>query len=182
MYIAIIYHVTKLPWNPQNNATTQTAHFKIKKYFALSNDNKTLHIQSQLLGLSIFRDCCFKSWEISWQNGPAPPPWSIPAQPTQLFTPQEAHIEVPHTATVKVWTWHQQPSQKNASMTCNNYHQTYMYIHVSNVVCMEIWLHFLFNLLLPLSWNNWVVQFADCYLTQNLIVDLIPKTHKSLSW
>ena len=36
------------------------------------------------------------------QNGPAPPPWSIPAQPSQLFTPQEAHIEVPHTATVKV--------------------------------------------------------------------------------
>ena len=40
------------------------------------------------------------------QNGPAPPPWSIPAQPTQLFTPQEAHIEVPHTATVKVHTYH----------------------------------------------------------------------------
>ncbi|KAL9959449.1 hypothetical protein ACROYT_G032774 [Oculina patagonica] len=35
------------------------------------------------------------------QNGPAPPPWAIPAQASQLFTPQETHIEVPHTATVK---------------------------------------------------------------------------------
>ena len=36
------------------------------------------------------------------QNGLAPQPWDIPAQPTQLFTPQEALIEVPHTAAVKV--------------------------------------------------------------------------------
>ena len=36
------------------------------------------------------------------QNGLAPQPWDIPAQPSQLFTPQEALIEVPHTAAVKV--------------------------------------------------------------------------------
>jgi len=36
------------------------------------------------------------------QNGPAPQPWGILAQPTKIFTPQESHIEVPHTATVKV--------------------------------------------------------------------------------
>ena len=36
------------------------------------------------------------------QNGLAPQPWDIPAQPSQLFTPQEALIEVPHTASVKV--------------------------------------------------------------------------------
>ena len=36
------------------------------------------------------------------QNGPAPPPWSIPAQPNQIFTPQVVNIEVPHTASVKV--------------------------------------------------------------------------------
>ena len=36
------------------------------------------------------------------QNGPAPQPWDILAQPTKIFTPQESHIEVPHTATVKV--------------------------------------------------------------------------------
>ena len=36
------------------------------------------------------------------QNGPAPQPWDILAQPNQLFTPQEARIEVPHTASVKV--------------------------------------------------------------------------------
>jgi len=35
------------------------------------------------------------------QNGLAPQPWDIPAQPSQLFTPQEALIEVPHTAAVK---------------------------------------------------------------------------------
>nr|XP_058949494.1 protein SSUH2 homolog [Pocillopora verrucosa] len=35
------------------------------------------------------------------QNGPAPPPWSIPAQPNQIFTPQAVNIEVPHTASVK---------------------------------------------------------------------------------
>ncbi|XP_068759204.1 protein SSUH2 homolog isoform X2 [Montipora capricornis] len=35
------------------------------------------------------------------KNGPAPQPWDIPARPAQLFTPQEAHIEVPHTASVK---------------------------------------------------------------------------------
>lgn len=35
------------------------------------------------------------------QNGPAPQPWDILAQPSQLFTPQEARIEVPHTASVK---------------------------------------------------------------------------------
>lgn len=35
------------------------------------------------------------------QNGPAPPPWSIPAQPHQIFTPQVVNIEVPHTASVK---------------------------------------------------------------------------------
>ena len=33
---------------------------------------------------------------------PAPLPWSIPAQPTKMFVPSEAHIEVPHTASVKV--------------------------------------------------------------------------------
>ena len=38
------------------------------------------------------------------QNGPAPPPWSIPAQPNQIFTPQAVNIEVPHTASVKVKT------------------------------------------------------------------------------
>ena len=38
------------------------------------------------------------------QNGPAPPPWSIPAQPNQTFTPQAVNIEVPHTASVKVNT------------------------------------------------------------------------------
>ena len=38
------------------------------------------------------------------QNGPAPPPWSIPAQPNQIFTPQVVNIEVPHTASVKVKT------------------------------------------------------------------------------
>ena len=38
------------------------------------------------------------------QNGPAPPPWSIPAQPNQIFTPQAMNIEVPHTASVKVKT------------------------------------------------------------------------------
>lgn len=35
------------------------------------------------------------------QNGQAPQPWSIPAQPNQLFTPQVVNIEVPHTASVK---------------------------------------------------------------------------------
>ena len=40
------------------------------------------------------------------QNGPAPPPWSIPAQPNQIFTPQAVNIEVPHTASVKVKTLH----------------------------------------------------------------------------
>ena len=38
------------------------------------------------------------------QNGPVPPPWSIPAQPNQIFTPQAVNIEVPHTASVKVKT------------------------------------------------------------------------------
>ena len=38
------------------------------------------------------------------QNGPAPPPSSIPAQPNQIFTPQAVNIEVPHTASVKVKT------------------------------------------------------------------------------
>ena len=38
------------------------------------------------------------------QNGPAPPPWSIPAQPNQIFTPQAVNIEVPHMASVKVKT------------------------------------------------------------------------------
>ena len=38
------------------------------------------------------------------QNGPAPPPWSITAQPNQIFTPQAVNIEVPHTASVKVKT------------------------------------------------------------------------------
>lgn len=35
------------------------------------------------------------------QNGPAPPPWSIPVSLTQFFKPQEAYVEVPHTASVK---------------------------------------------------------------------------------
>ena len=38
------------------------------------------------------------------QNGPAPQPWDILVQPNKMFMPQEAHIEVPHTATVKVMT------------------------------------------------------------------------------
>ena len=38
------------------------------------------------------------------QNGHAPPPWSIPAQPNQIFTPQAVNIEVPHTASVQVKT------------------------------------------------------------------------------
>ena len=36
------------------------------------------------------------------QNGPAPQPWDIVSQPDKMFTPQETHIEVPHTASVKV--------------------------------------------------------------------------------
>ncbi|XP_064399317.1 protein SSUH2 homolog [Halichondria panicea] len=36
------------------------------------------------------------------QNGPAPGPWDIAAQPNQLFQDHEKHFEVPHTASVKV--------------------------------------------------------------------------------
>ena len=36
------------------------------------------------------------------QNGPAPGPWDIAAQPTQLFQNSQKHFEVPHTASVKV--------------------------------------------------------------------------------
>ncbi len=36
------------------------------------------------------------------QNGPAPGPWDIAAQPNQLFQDHEKHFEVPHTASVKM--------------------------------------------------------------------------------
>ena len=36
------------------------------------------------------------------QNGPAPGPWDIAAQPSQLFQNSQKHFEVPHTASVKV--------------------------------------------------------------------------------
>ena len=36
------------------------------------------------------------------QNGPAPGPWDIPAQPGDLFVGQIKVFEVPHTASVKV--------------------------------------------------------------------------------
>ena len=36
------------------------------------------------------------------QNGPAPGPWDIAVQPTQLFQNSQNHFEVPHTASVKV--------------------------------------------------------------------------------
>lgn len=35
-------------------------------------------------------------------NGPAPPPWSIPAQAPQMFSDFQTKIEVPHTANIKV--------------------------------------------------------------------------------
>lgn len=35
-------------------------------------------------------------------NGPAPPPWAIPAQPPQMFSDFQTKIEVPHTANIKV--------------------------------------------------------------------------------
>lgn len=35
-------------------------------------------------------------------NGPAPPPWTIPAQPPQMFSDFQTQIEVPHTANIKV--------------------------------------------------------------------------------
>ena len=34
-------------------------------------------------------------------NGPAPPPWSIAAQPSQVFHDHEKCFEVPHTASVR---------------------------------------------------------------------------------
>jgi len=34
-------------------------------------------------------------------NGPAPPPWAIPAQPPQMFSDFQTKIEVPHTANIK---------------------------------------------------------------------------------
>ncbi|WAR26710.1 SSUH2-like protein [Mya arenaria] len=36
------------------------------------------------------------------QNGPAPGPWDIQAAPPSMFQNQQSHIEVPHTASVKV--------------------------------------------------------------------------------
>ncbi len=36
------------------------------------------------------------------QNGAAPGPWDIAAQPNQLFQDHEKHFEVPHTASVKM--------------------------------------------------------------------------------
>ncbi|XP_022796513.1 protein SSUH2 homolog [Stylophora pistillata] len=34
-------------------------------------------------------------------NGPAPPPWSIPAQFRQLFNDFTTNIQVPHTTTIQ---------------------------------------------------------------------------------
>ena len=36
------------------------------------------------------------------QNGPAPGPWYIASQPNQLFQDHEKHLEVPHTASIKM--------------------------------------------------------------------------------
>jgi len=36
------------------------------------------------------------------QNGPAPGPWDIAAQPSQLFQDSHKQFEIPHTASVKV--------------------------------------------------------------------------------
>ena len=35
-------------------------------------------------------------------NGPAPRPWDIFAQPLSLFSNETRHVEVPHTASIKV--------------------------------------------------------------------------------
>jgi hypothetical protein len=35
-------------------------------------------------------------------NGPPPPPWSIPANPPKMFADSVIKIEVPHTAVIKV--------------------------------------------------------------------------------
>ena len=35
-------------------------------------------------------------------NGPAPPPWNVPAQPPQMFSDSQTKLEVPHTANIKV--------------------------------------------------------------------------------
>lgn len=37
------------------------------------------------------------------QNGPAPGPWVIGVQPSQMFSPSSTRVEVPHTASVKVY-------------------------------------------------------------------------------
>ena len=38
------------------------------------------------------------------ENGPPPPPWSIPCNPKALFKDDKFKLEVPHTAKVKVVT------------------------------------------------------------------------------
>ena len=39
-------------------------------------------------------------------NGPAPLPWDIPLQPPQMFSDFKTAVEVPHTANIKVRTYH----------------------------------------------------------------------------
>ena len=35
-------------------------------------------------------------------NGPAPGPWLVDVKPARMFSPSTTHVEVPHTASVKV--------------------------------------------------------------------------------